>query len=153
MKKMTNFCLPLLLLACALLLAGAAQAQTDSLTLEAAIRMAKDQSIDQKQAALNSLTAQIDQAVFESSLKPQFSANANVPNYFKTSTGITQPNGSLAFQDISQNNGSLGFDLTKRLAKTNTQLFAQTNVLRFDDFSDDFTSYNGVPVRVGLCRS
>ncbi|MBX2845577.1 MAG: TolC family protein [Saprospiraceae bacterium] len=152
MKKMTNFCLPLLILACALLLAGAAQAQTDSLTLEAAIRMAKDQSIDQKQAALNSLTAQIDQAVFESSLKPQFSANANVPNYFKTSTGITQPNGSLAFQDISQNNGSLGFDLTKRLAKTNTQLFAQTNVLRFDDFSDDFTSYNGVPVRVGLIQ-
>jgi len=144
--------IPLLILLLILLVSGVvfAQANTDSLSLEAAIELAKDQSIQQKQAALNVQSAKYDEELFKAGLKPQLSAAANVPNYFKTSQGVTQPNGSIAFQDISQNSGSLGLELTKQFAQTNTQLFAQTNVLRFDDFSADFTGYNGVPARIGL---
>lgn len=124
--------------------------QVDTLRLDQALQLARQNSIQQLEARTRYESAALEAGILRSRLRPQLSFNANLPNYFETSLGITQPNGSIAFQNISQNNTQAGLFLSQAIARTNTNVFVQTDLIRFDDFTDEMTNYNGVPVRLGI---
>ncbi|MBP7541037.1 MAG: hypothetical protein KA802_14045, partial [Saprospiraceae bacterium] len=88
--------------------------------------------------------------LYKAGMKPQVSLNFQVPNYSKTSVQIVQPNGSIAFQSISQNNSLVGLQLEQAIPWTGGTFFALSELRRFDDFSTDFNSYNGIPIRLGI---
>lgn len=88
--------------------------------------------------------------LYKAGLKPQVSLNFQVPNYSKTSVQIVQPNGSIAFQSISQNNSMVGLQLQQAIPWTGGTFFAMSELQRFDDFSFDSKSYNGIPIRLGI---
>jgi len=104
---------------------------------------AKINTIDKNIATSNFL-------LYKAGMKPQVSLNFQVPNYSKTSVQIVQPNGSIAFQSISQNNSLVGLQLLQAIPWTGGTFFAQSELRRFDDFSTDFNSYNGIPIRLGI---
>lgn len=95
-------------------------------------------------------TARID--LFKTDLKPNFGLDLLLPNFINTSTQVTQPDGSIAFQQVTQNNSSISLFATQNIAPTGGQIFVQSDLQRFDDFSTDVKQYNGVPIRVGFIQ-
>jgi len=89
---------------------------------------------------------------YKSDLKPNIGLDLLLPNFINTSTQVTQPDGSIAFQQITQNNSSISLFATQNIAPTGGQLFVQSDLQRFDDFSTDVKQYNGVPIRVGFVQ-
>ena len=122
----------------------------DTLSLEGFLKLAKQQTIQKEAAVLNFELAQLENQIFKTQLMPQVTLLGNLPNFIKTSSETLQPNGTIAFQSISNNNSFLSLNATQALSSTGGTLFVETNLQRFDDFSSDFTSYNGVPFRLGI---
>lgn len=123
-----------------------------SLDLENVLDMGQQRSFNQSQNEQNLEIATAEFAFFQSGLKPIVGLNAMVPNFFRTSTPVRQPNGSIIFQPISQNNASLSLSVTQEIATTGTSLFFQSDLQRFDDFTNGQTLFNGIPFRVGLIQ-
>ncbi|PSR12885.1 MAG: hypothetical protein DA408_10390 [Bacteroidetes bacterium] len=136
-----------------LLFTATLAAQTaDSLSLERFLQLATERSLQRQAAERDQALATLDNRSFRASLLPQLRATANVPNYNKTFSEITQPDGTVRFQPVQNNNSALGLALTQVLPLTGGTVFVQSNLQRFDDFETDFSLYNGLPFRVGLSQ-
>jgi hypothetical protein len=92
-------------------------------------------------------------ALFKSQLKPQLSFNSTLPMYTRTSTSITQPNGSIAFQPLYQHLASFTLFVEQPILPTGGTLFVESGFDRFDDLSRNFTLFNGIPFRIGYRQS
>lgn len=93
-----------------------------------------------------------DYRFFKSQLKPRLSLGGSLPNYSKTSSPVVQPDGSIAFQPISQANSSLRLLADQVIPATGGTIYAISDIRRFNDFSTDFSQYNGVPIRIGISQ-
>ena len=127
-----------------------AQNELGILSLEDLVQLAQTKSIQGKKANYNLKLAQLNYQNYRAGLKPQLSGNANFPNYAKTFSETTQPNGTILFQPIVNNNSALGLSLTQALPFTGGYLFVDSDLQRFDDFENDQSLYNGLPIRIGI---
>jgi outer membrane protein TolC len=127
--------------------------QLQQLSLEDFLAQASGQSLQSDAAERDLALAKMDFEIFRGSLKPQINAFANIPNYVKTSSEITQPDGTVRFQAVQNNNSALGLSLNQTIPGTGGVLFFQSNLQRFDDFESNFSLYNGLPFRLGLSQS
>ncbi len=126
-------------------------AQTaDSLQLEEVFALALAHASPAMRAQTDLLQAQLRHRSYRASLMPQLNLSGSVPNYVNTFSPTTQPDGSIAFQRIAYNNSVLSMELSQPITPLGSSLFVQTNLQRFDNFSDKSTRYNGVPLRVGI---
>jgi len=89
---------------------------------------------------------------YKSQLKPGLSFRGNLPNFSKTSAPVVQPDGSIAFQAIRQANSSLMLFADQVIPSTGGRIFAMSDIRRFNDFSTNFSQYNGVPIRLGISQ-
>ena len=89
---------------------------------------------------------------YKSDLKPSLGLDVLIPNFINTSAQVTQPDGSIAFQQVTQNNSSISLFANQNIAKTGGQIFLQSDIQRSDDFSSDVKQYNGVPIRIGFVQ-
>lgn len=121
----------------------------DTLHLDRAIRLGQEHALAPKQANMEYAVAQHRLHYLDAEFKPQLSLGATLPNYYKTTTAITQPDGTLSFLPISQDNSSLSLNLGQRIRGTNTLFFAETRMRRYQDFTGS-TQFNSVPFRLGL---
>lgn len=126
--------------------------QQNTFSLEEAIAIAQNNAIDNQRTKTNLSLAKFDVAINQSQLRPQVTADGTLPNFLNTTASITQPNGSILFQDISQNSSNVGVTISQEILPTNTRIFAQSSLFRFDDFSADFTNYNSIPIRIGAIQ-
>lgn len=126
------------------------QNDLQTLSLDKLMKLAKQESIDGAAAKLDWETAQLNFNIFKAGLKPQLSANANLPNFANTFAEIQQPDGTILFPRINNNNSALGLELTQNVPMTGGSVFVQSNLQRFDDFTNDKSSYNGTPFRIGF---
>jgi len=118
--------------------------------LAEAIDRANKAGIEQIRAAADVERNALDIAVLDADTKPQLRAEANLPSYYKSSSAIRQPNGTINFLDISQDNSLASLQLSQRFTGSNTTIFAETSLNRFQDFEQGLTSFNSVPVRLGI---
>ncbi|OAV42672.1 TolC family protein [Lewinella sp. 4G2] len=93
-------------------------------------------------------SAEYELTAFEASLKPRVDLNANLPNYFRTSTEVTQDDGTVAFREIELNNSFVGLFANQRIAATGGTVSLESRLQRTDNFALDSKSYNGTPVRL-----
>ncbi len=123
-----------------------------SVSLNDVFKLAEENTL-QIQVSQNVLRHQnLQEDIYKASLLPQFRLNLDLIDYFKTSSPIVQPNGLITFTDLSQNNSSLSLGVSQVLPWTGGNVFVNTNLRRFDDYPNDFTSYNGVPVEIGIVQ-
>jgi len=122
----------------------------DQLTLQEFLELAKAKSLDQQAAATAYQITVLEQDIYKAQLKPQLSAFANLPNYSRSFREIVQPSGTIEFQPIRYNNSFASLYATQVLPSTGGTVFLQTDLQRFDDFENDFTQHNGVPIRLGI---
>ena len=87
---------------------------------------------------------------YSASLLSRLDLFATLPNYFRTSTEVTQDDGTIAFREIELNNSSVGLQLNQRIGATGGLIGLETRLQRTDNFAQDTKSYNGSPVRLLL---
>ncbi|MEN0046796.1 MAG: hypothetical protein AAF806_07060, partial [Bacteroidota bacterium] len=127
-----------------------AQTLPDTLSLDYLLELSETHTIQEKEAAQNVWVGEANLANLEASLKPQLSLFGEIPNFQRTVSEVVQPNGTIQFQPISYNNSFAVLSANQRIAKTGGRVFVQSSLQRFDDFANDFTQYNGNPIRVGI---
>ena len=124
----------------------------DRITLDNIIQKVIDSSVDIKLAKNSKKIVRQQNDFYKSFLRPNVRVDASLPDYVKTSAPVVQPNGSIAFQSVQQANSSLGLSASQVLTATGGTLFFDSALTRFDDFSTEFNSYNGVPWRIGISQ-
>lgn len=125
-------------------------AQTQRVTLDEVVELAKNQSIAAKRAATQKQTNYWQYRTFLSDFKPQLSLNGTLPGFTRSFVEVQQPDGTIAFQPISNNNSLLNLALSQNIALTGGTVFVQQQLQRFDDFERKNTLYNGIPFGIGL---
>lgn len=121
-----------------------------SYSLSELLEITGERSIFRQQAEATRQIARHSEAFTQTLFKPSLALNIKAPNYIKSSREIIQPDGSIRFQSVSQNNASIGLRLNQQITATGGTVFVQSDLQRFDDFSNDISSYNGIPLRVGF---
>ncbi|WP_128545904.1 TolC family protein [Larkinella soli] len=135
-----------------LLIGLTVSAQPPVLTLEDVVAMAKQQSIASKQAATLKQTNYWKYRSFVAGFRPQLSLDGSLPNFTRSYTPVTQPDGTLIFQRVSNNNSLVNLSLSQNITLTGGSIFVQKQLQRFDDFQRSNTLYNGIPFAVGLTQ-
>lgn len=137
----------LILLAIILLPGTCVRAQT-SLRLEQLQDRAAEAAIGVLQARQQLQAADLALTGFNASLKPRVDLVANLPNYFQTSTEVTQDDGTVAFREIELNNSFVGLFAEQRIASTGGTISLESRLQRTDNFSLNAKGYNGNPLRL-----
>lgn len=89
---------------------------------------------------------------FAISNKPSIFFYGNVPVYNKDNYAVTQPDGSIKFLPRSQNYSNVGFGFSQPIAATGGTVALNTDLYRFDDFTNKTKQYNGTPVFLRLTQ-
>jgi len=147
---MKNMNLYIVLFIC-LLQAFGSKAQRQ-ITLESILSEARSNALPVKTAKTDLEIAGTQFNLFKAELRPSLGLDLLLPNFINTSTQVTQPDGSIAFQQVTQNNSSISLTANQNIAATGGRIFLQSDLQRFDDFSTDARQYNGVPIRVGFVQ-
>jgi outer membrane protein TolC len=87
---------------------------------------------------------------FKTSFRPSLSLNGNLPDFSSTNTPVTQPDGSVIFQNINYSQSSTRLSLNQEIAATGTTIYAASNLVRVDDFERHTVAYNSSPFMIGL---
>lgn len=119
------------------------------LTLTEVVEMAKSQSIASRQAATTKETKFWEWRTFQSNYKPQLVLDGRLPAFTRSFTQVVQPDGTIQFQPVRYNNSSLNLSLSQSVMQTGGQIYATTQLQRFDDFARKNTLYNSTPFAVG----
>lgn len=125
--------------------------QADTLSLSDAISIAHEHALSAKKAWMEYRVAQNNVLYNQAEFKPQVALGGTLPNFYKTTSAITQPDGTISFLPISQDNSSLNLNLSQRLLNTNTLFFAESRLRRYSDFTENgLRNFNSVPFRIGI---
>jgi len=138
----------------AALLAGqtmAAQAVKE-FTMQQFIDSAKNKSLLARVNKTQKEVAFYQYLSFNSTLKPQILFYGNIPSYSNDYFDVLQPDGTIKFLQRRQNFSNAGFSLTQQIAATGGQVSLNSNISRFDDFSNKVKLYNGTPVYFNLTQ-
>ncbi len=127
-----------------------AQPAVRPLRLQEVIALAQEQSTVAKQALTSRETSYWQWRSFKSDYKPQLSLEGVLPDFSRSITPVTQPDGTLEFQPVSNNNAELGLTLSQAIGPTGGSIFVTSLMQRFDDFDRNQTRYNGNPAIIGL---
>lgn len=129
------------------------QAQERALSLEEIVQRARLQSVASLLAETGRETAYWEFRSYRASMYPQLSLKGVLPDYNRSFTPITQPDGTVLFQPVVNNSSGLGLELSQNIGLTGGELFISSQLQRFDDFERDFMQYNSNPVSVGFRQS
>jgi outer membrane protein TolC len=125
---------------------------TVRLTLAEVVDLAKQNSIDAKQAVTIRKTKYWQYRTYRSNYQPQLSMTGIVPGYSKTYTQVLQPNGTILFQPVYQDNSSLTLNFSQTIAATGGTIYGETQLQQYNDFRNKVILYNGVPYALGYSQ-
>jgi len=87
---------------------------------------------------------------FKTSNRPQLVLSGDMPNYDQSTDAVTQPDGSVAFKQVTNLSTSATLSLNQSIPQTGTYIYASTSALRYQDFNNDVTSFSGTPFAIGF---
>jgi len=130
----------------------AAPPQLSSMTLPQVIELALLQSSVAKQAVTNRETSYWQYRSFRADYKPQLALEGTLPNYSRTITPVTQPDGTTSFRYVRINNSYLASTVTQGIGLTGGKISIGSNLQRFDNFEGNQRLYNSNPVAIGISQ-
>ncbi len=149
MGRLTNTSwLSLAVLFALVALPGTSGRAQQSLRLEELQQRAATAAISVLEARQQLQAADLALQGFNASLKPRLDLAANFPNYFRTSTEVTQDDGTVAFREIELNNSFVGLFAEQTIASTGGTISLESRLQRTDNLALDVKGYNGSPLRL-----
>jgi outer membrane protein TolC len=142
----------LVLLTMSVAAAQSAPPQPNTLTLPQVIDLTLLQSSVAKQAVTNRETSYWQYRSFRADYKPQLALEGTLPNYSRTITPVTQPDGNTDFRSIRINNSYLSTTVTQGISLTGGQVSIGSTLQRFDNFEGNQRLYNSNPIAIGFSQ-
>lgn len=154
MKALRIFGIVLVILAhCASSFAMLEQDSTRyALNLDDVISLAIEQSPSVKYAENQNVNYYWRWRNFKTKYRPQLVLSGNLPDYVKSTVGVTQPDGSLEFKQVTNLSTSAKISLNQSIPITGTYIYASTSAYRFQDYNADEISYSGSPFTFGFSQ-
>ncbi len=119
-----------------------------TLSLNELQQLAMDRALNVLSAEQDLRAAEFGYRAFQSDMRPRIDLIANLPNYYRTSTEVTQDDGTVAFREIELNNSFVGLAARQRIAATGGTVRLESRLQRTDNFALNSKGYNGSPVRI-----
>ncbi|QGY44865.1 hypothetical protein GM418_14665 [Maribellus comscasis] len=129
-------------------------AQTDTfkyvLTLDDVIAMAIEQSSAIKYVQNRNVNYYWRYRNFKTRFRPQLVLSGEFPNYSKTTSPVTQPDGSIEFKPISNLAASSTLSLNQSIPSVGTSIWAGTSAYGIRNLKNDENSFSGTPFSIGF---
>ena len=87
---------------------------------------------------------------FKTRYRPQLVLSGTLPDYNKSTVGVTQPDGSLEFKQVTNLSTSARLALNQSIPLTGTYVYASTSAYRFQDYNKDKVNFSGSPFSFGF---
>ena len=84
--------------------------------------------------------------------RPQLTLSGNLPNFENQTKPITQPDGSIVFNQVTQLETSAQLALSQPVPQLGAYVYAASGLVRLQDFNNSTVSFSGVPVSVGITQ-
>jgi outer membrane protein TolC len=121
-----------------------------TLTLVEAISTAQAQSVEAKLAENIRENRFFLYQTYLANLRPQLSFQGGLPTYSRSVLDVRQPDGEIRFIPVRQNNSYLGFSLTQNLPLTGGRISFNSDLTRFDDYTEEIRAYSATPFNIRL---
>lgn len=89
---------------------------------------------------------------FKTRFRPQLVLSGNLPNYTQSNVGVTQPDGSLQFVNVTNLSTSARIALNQSIPLTGTYIYASTSAIRFQDYNKNTVNFSGSPFSIGFTQ-
>jgi outer membrane protein TolC len=89
---------------------------------------------------------------FKTRYRPQLILSGNLPNYTQSNVGVTQPDGSLQFVNVTNLSTSAKISLNQSIPFTGTSVYASTSAIRFQDYNKNTVNFSGSPFSIGFTQ-
>jgi outer membrane protein len=89
---------------------------------------------------------------YKTSNRPQLVLSGELPEYNQSTVAVTQPDGSVAFRQVTNLAASASISLNQSIPQTGTYIYAATSAYRFQDFNNKTTNYSGSPFYIGFTQ-
>ncbi len=123
-----------------------------TLSLQEVVDLAITQSSDVKYAENRNVNYYWRWKNFQSSFRPSLTLNGDLPNYNNSTQAVTQPDGSIVFQQVSNAQTSANIALSQSIPQLGTYVYAATSVYRVQDFNLNSVDYSGSPFLIGFSQ-
>lgn len=84
--------------------------------------------------------------------RPQLTLAGNLPNFENQTKPITQPDGSIIFNQVTQLETSAQLALSQPIPQLGAYVYAASGIVRLQDFNNGTVGFSGVPVSVGITQ-
>jgi outer membrane protein len=123
-----------------------------SLDLQEVVSLAIEQSPSIKYAQNRNVNYYWRWKNFKTRYRPQLVLSGTLPDYNKSTVGVTQPDGSLEFKQVTNLSTSARLSLNQSIPMTGTYVYASTSAYRFQDFNKDTITFSGSPFSIGFTQ-
>lgn len=87
---------------------------------------------------------------FKTRFRPQLVLSGDIPNYSKTTSPITQPDGSIEFKLVSNLAASATLAVNQSIPQLGTSIWAGTSAYGIRNLKNDLNSFSGAPFSIGF---
>lgn len=133
-----------------LLAQSVAQPAVRQLSLQEVISLTQEQSAVARQVETSRENSYWQWRSFKADYRPQLSLSGTLPDFSRTFTPVTQPDGTLEFRPVTINYSEVALSLRQVIGPTGGSVFVTSLMQRFDDFNRDEKRYNGNPAIIGI---
>lgn len=117
--------------------------------LEECIKFAQNNSIDAKKALNSYLARKHRSQAFYADYLPQLNFNASLPGAIREINQITQPDGSLLFQEQSQLFTSGNLTVSQKIPFLNSEFYISSGITKLDIYqTGDYTLWRSTPLQI-----
>jgi len=140
-----------------LLLISAGQAGArDTLRISLSLRNVVDLAISQSSAVKYVQNQDVNYywrwKNHQTRFRPQLTLSGNLPDFQNQTKPITQPDGSIIFNQVTQLETSAQVALSQPIPLLGANVYAASGVVRLQDFNNSTVGFSGVPVSVGIVQ-
>lgn len=120
------------------------------LTMEDVVNIARTENISARKAYVAQQNAYWDYKIHKSNLNPQIRLQTQLADFSQGVTPVSQEDGSIAIQTVNQNSSNASLALIQPIPVIGANVFMNTYLYRFDNFSDQSHSYSSQPLELGV---
>jgi len=130
-------------------LTNALQAQL-VLTFDEVVNISRCKNLSARKAFVEKKNAYWNYQIHKSDLRPQLILDTRISDFTKGVTPVTQNDGSIEIITIDQNSAYTNLSLLQPIPFMGAEIFMNSYLFRFDNFSSGDHSYSSQPLEVGI---
>jgi len=120
------------------------------LHLKDVVHIARTENLSARRAYVENQTAYWNYQIYRSKLKPQLRLNANLSDFSRGVRAVGQEDGNIKMLIVNHNSSKANLSLLQPLPILGADIFIDSDILRFDNFTDKQKSYSSQPIKLGI---